>query len=405
MNLSTFTKFFSSTREQDSIDEFAEYLSKRLGVNKISYIGKFKKLKLQEGFSEVEYYPSRDPKNLNQKDFSNSVVVTDKNTVQLQDTAPFVLSVDEDPKIHTSYDTNLFGYDIETGKRLIRLGGKFAKFHKPEKTLRVLAIMTNYNEGDIVEKVIEHMLSQGLDVHAIDNWSTDGSYELIVEIQKRFPGRIQIERFPESGPEQFYEWKKLLGRVEEVALNSNYDWCIHHDSDEIRKSPWPELTIVEAISLIDSMGFNAIDHTVLNFKPIKDGFSSENNPEDFFKYFEINTHPGYFLQNKGWKNIPGQRVDLQFTGGHDVTFPGRKVFPLKFLLKHYSIRSNIQANTKIFKNRLPRISEREKDFNDHYKVLAEQKNFIMDKSELNFFDDKTFNEKWMIQRLSGVGLR
>ncbi|MDO8609873.1 MAG: glycosyltransferase, partial [bacterium] len=48
----------------------------------------------------------------------------------------------------------------------------------------ILAIITIYNEGDIIEAVIKNLLNQGIDVYIVDNWSDDGSYEILSKLAK-----------------------------------------------------------------------------------------------------------------------------------------------------------------------------------------------------------------------------
>lgn len=413
-------------RDPDYIDKLAFYFAERLELKDIVYIGKYNRLVKDKITLHTRYISPKNLSNLKKVDYKDCIVVsnidiqnlTEAETHSIREISmrtPYFILTSEDPNLNLeefqkqikskAINNGLIGYSVNNKDQKVYITGKFANPEIEYKKLRVLAIMTLFNESDVIESIIDHVLEQELDLYIIDNWSTDGSFEIVQELIKRYPGRITIERFPEDGPDKYYEWKKLLGRVEVVASESDYDWCIHHDSDEIRKSPWGNLSIRDAISVIDALGFNAIDHTVLNFKPVEDTFKRGDDVEKSLNYFEINTHPGYFLQNKGWKNIRGIKVDLQFTGGHDATFEGRRVFPLKFLLKHYSIRSNEQANKKIFKNRLPRISERERSFNDHYVNMENMKDFIENKEDLYYFDLKTFEREYLIQRISGVGMR
>lgn len=50
---------------------------------------------------------------------------------------------------------------------------------------------------------------------------------------------------------------------------------------------------------------------------------------------------------KAWKVLPGVRVDLATSGGHDVQFPGRVVAPERLILKHYPLRGPAQAARKL----------------------------------------------------------
>jgi len=208
---------------------------------------------------------------------------------------------------------------------------------------KIIAIMTSYNDADIIETSIQNLIEENIDVYLIDNWSTDETLDLA----KKFKGKglIGIESFPKDGPSEYYMWGKLLSRVEEVTQELDADWFIHHDSDEVRKSPWPEVNLKNAIYEVDAAGFNAIDHTLINFRPIDDSFQPGSNFEKHLRFFEFGKTPASFVQIKAWKNL-GIPISLANTGGHKVEFVGRKVFPYKFLLKHYPIRSQHHGEKK-----------------------------------------------------------
>src|SRR5450432_750203 len=126
---------------------------------------------------------------------------------------------------------------------------------------RIVALVHVYNEADILGETIRHLLGQGLHVHIIDNWSTDGSWE----IAGAFPEtQVKRERFPQTGPSEHYEWFRQLEHTEQLANRLPYDWFLHYDADELRYSPWPGISLQDAIGFVDRLGYNAIDFTVLD---------------------------------------------------------------------------------------------------------------------------------------------
>lgn len=280
-----------------------------------------------------------------------------------------------------------------------------ADVHAANYELRpALAIIPEFNEIDIIQPAIEHLLDQGVDVHIIDNWSTDGSFDIIEEIAKLNPGRITYERFPKK-PVGKWEYGKMVEHITQVAKERpEYDWIMLNDADEIRWSPWPNETLQRAFSFIDHLGYNCVDYTVFNLAPTSEGFKQGVDPLKFFEYGEFGEDPWYFIQLKTWKNHP--EAEMVSTGGHIINFPGRKVFPLKFLLAHYSIRSNAQAKKKIFKERQPRLlaAEVKRGWNVHYKQPKSQSSFIRSSSDLVSFGGRDFWLRYLLQRLTGVGI-
>lgn len=305
------------------------------------------------------------------------------------------------------------GYTINTNvhkekSTIISMGGAHSLSknmqQKVTKLKRVLAIVTVFNEEDIIRHSIINLIAEGVDIHVIDNWSTDTTQKVVEQLTDLHPRRITYEKFPEKPPKK-YEWEKLLKKVDDVAKNSKHDWIIHHDADEIRKSPHPKITIQEAITQIDAKGYNIIDHTVLDFRPTQPGYTKNSNPEEFFTHFEYGRRPGHFVQKKGWKNT-GKKVDLHISGGHSVVVDAPKVYPLKFLIKHYPLRSKEQATKKIFSERKPRISKEEsaKGWHHQYNKYNKSDQFVWDENTLHKFHKIMFWQEDFVEQVSGVGV-
>jgi len=295
----------------------------------------------------------------------------------------------------------LRGASGRTRMDLLQMGPKPVK--NRQRDFRVVALMCVHNEADILVQSIGKLTSAGIDVYVIDNWSTDSSYELAVGLQGR--GVIGVERFPPGGDTGRFEWQPLLGRVEELTSTLDADWFIHQDADEVRVPPWPDANLREAICRVDREGYNVIDHTVIVFPPTDNDYVPGEDFERHFRYFEFGARPGHFAQVKTWKNT-GVRVSLAPSGGHDVSFPGRRVYPYKFLLKHYPIRSQGHGQRKVFCERMGRWSdgERAKGLHTQYDHIGRDHCFLRRPSELSPFSQDVFNVEYLVERLSGVGI-
>lgn len=273
--------------------------------------------------------------------------------------------------------------------------------HTPDD-FRVVAVIASYNEEDILVPAIQHLISQGVDVYLIDNWSTDQTYQKAQSLLGK--GVIGLERFPQNGPSSTYEWAEILKRKEQVCREVQADWFLHHDVDEIRESPWQGVSLRDAIFQVDQQGYNAIDFTVINFLPVDDQYSAETSLRDHFKYFEFVKTPGSFVQIRGWKKT-SEAINLHASGGHSVEFSDRRIYPYKFLLRHYPIRSQSHGERKIFKERQERYSTVEKQANWHgqYDAYGVGANFLKDPAALLEFRTD-FHADYLIERLSGVGI-
>lgn len=245
--------------------------------------------------------------------------------------------------------------------------------------LRIIAIISAYNEGDVIYYVIADLVQQGIEVYLLDNRSTDNT---VSEASKWLgKGLINIETFPDVAgyPERNlgkYVWTDILKRKEELSATLGAHWYIHHDADEFRESPFPWVSLRSGIVLASLLGFNAIDFALLNFQPTDNRFQSGNDVRESLKYFqwgeEFNS-----LQIKAWKNT-GRPVDLTTHAGHSALFKGRIIFPLKFILRHYPIRSQQHGEEKVLKQRKTRFvqEERDKGWHLHYDAVEKGFNFL-----------------------------
>src|SRR6185437_8289572 len=156
-------------------------------------------------------------------------------------------------------------------------------------------------------------------------------------------GVIRIEALPFTGS---FELVTQLLCKERLAAEIDCDWFIHHDADEIREAPKPHGTLREGIEAVDGRGYNAIDFDEFVFTPTGDDESFEDC--DFveemrhYYYFEPDSPDRYRIN--AWKKHPD--VDLHSLGGHTVVFPGMRVSPEPFILRHYMVLSRAHAIEK-----------------------------------------------------------
>jgi hypothetical protein len=172
-----------------------------------------------------------------------------------------------------------------------------------------------------------------------------------------------------------FAWEKILRRKEELAIQLDADWFIHHDADEFRESPWKGETLQETFGRIDAAGYNAIDFEVFDFRPTTADPTRAKSIRTRMQYYEP-ARSFDRLQIKCWKKTD-QPVVLTRSGGHNAEFEGRRIFPVRFLLRHYSIRGQAHGERKVFKERLAVYdpSERANGWHVQYDDLTEDASF------------------------------
>ena len=247
----------------------------------------------------------------------------------------------------------------------------------------VIAIVAAYNEADVIAQTIGDLVAQGVTVYLIDHGSTDDT----VDEARAFLGRglLEIEQLPASDR---FGWADLLRHKERLAASLPGRWFLHADADELRESPWAGVSLQAGIALVEQLGYDAIDFSVFDFRPLAGAPPYERGQplREAFTHYQ----PGAAFdrqQVKGWRQPPGG-VDLASSGGHDVRFPGRRVFPLRFLLRHYSIRSQAHGERKVFHERKGRFLDEERALGWHvqYDALLPGVSFLRDPETLRCFD-------------------
>ena len=252
---------------------------------------------------------------------------------------------------------------------------------------RVIALISAFNEGDIIGRVIQHLVENEVDAYLLDNHSTD---DTVAQAERWLgSGLVGIERFPEHSNDAFssFDWTAILHRKEELGSRLAADWFIHHDADEIRDSPWPGTNLKQALEWVDAKGYNCVNFTVFNFPPIDDGFAQGDDPRTYFTRYEAAAAFDK-LQLKAWKAAAGA-VTLTASGGHEATIPNRRVFPIPFILRHYPIRGQTHGVRKVVRERTARFraDEKAKGWHLQYNGSADESHsFLRDPSELAVFD-------------------
>jgi glycosyltransferase involved in cell wall biosynthesis len=249
------------------------------------------------------------------------------------------------------------------------------------RQISVIAIIAAFNEADVIGETIEDLVRQDVGVFLIDDGSTDATVDAASAYLGQ--GLVGIERRP---PSETYDWRGLLRRKQALARELGADWIIHHDADEFRESLWPELSLREAIARVDALGYNAIDFALFNFWPTASSPGRTGGVRERLTF--CSEGDAYDRrQVRCWRQGEAE-VDLASSGGHDVAFDGRRVFPLRFILRHYPLRSADHSRRKIVEERRPRFSSAERAAGWHvqYDDYTDPAATVRDEGSLERYD-------------------
>ena len=213
--------------------------------------------------------------------------------------------------------------------------------------MKIVGMVPVYNEADIIKELLTHLINQGIDPVVLDSGSTDGTYEICQRFLEK--GKIKLEQYVSNK----FEWATALRKLYDMALLESPDWVIHSDADEFLESYENNMDLKNAILQVDSEGYNLIQFNVFNFFMTKNDPISENSIKKRMLYYSFH----FDFVFRAWKIYPGILPELK--GGHIPVFPSDlkyKVWPKKFVLRHYQFRDKIQALKRI-NERIERISE------------------------------------------------
>ena len=247
----------------------------------------------------------------------------------------------------------------------------------------VTALISAYNEQDVIGHVVDYLTGLGVRVHLLDDGSTDETVAVARAAAR--PGLLTVEPFAPPRPprERAYCWEAILARKVELAASLPSDWFMHYDADEFRESPWPALDLCQGLARVDALGYSAVQFEVLNFWATRELEPGEDPRQAFTSYAEAD--PWDRLQIKAWRRQPEVKL---LHGGHEVSFPKRRVFPLSFVNRHYPLRGEVHGRRKVFKERLPRFlpDERARGWHVHYDRFQEAERLLRDPAELQPYE-------------------
>jgi len=211
--------------------------------------------------------------------------------------------------------------------------------------VRVVALLATYNESRFIRGCLEHLARQGVSTYLVDNSSTDDT--LALAERHLGSGLLGIEELPRGG---VFSLREQMRRKEKLARELDADWFVHLDADEIRLPPPGGRTLVEALAEVDRQGFNAVNFLELSFLP------TQESPDHDHPAYErtLRTYypflPSFPHRLNAWKRTDAP-VELEWSGGHRVRFPGLRMYPESFPMKHYLFLSVPHAIEKFVERR------------------------------------------------------
>ncbi len=206
--------------------------------------------------------------------------------------------------------------------------------------MRVVAILATYNEERFIRACLENLFRQGIEVYLCDNESTDQTVPIAESYRGK--GLIDIETFPRAG---MFSLRTQLQRKEQLASTLEADWFMHVDADEIHRPVHSNTTLPATFQQAEALGYNAVNFIEFTFLPTKESPDHDhpNFQETMRWYYPF--APTLPHRLNAWKRQPVP-VELAWSGGHLVRFPGLSMAPESCWMRHYLFLSRDHAIRK-----------------------------------------------------------
>lgn len=202
------------------------------------------------------------------------------------------------------------------------------------------------DEERYIAACLENLFKQEIEVYLLDSGSTDQTVAIAERYLDR--GLIRIEAVPDEG---VFSLRAQLERKEKLAASLHADWFLHVDADEIHLPPRSRETLKQSLQEAEAQGCNAVNFFEFTFIPTQE--SPDHDHPDFQQsmrwYYPF--LPSYPHRLNAWKKQPGP-VELAWSAGHQVRFPGLRMYPVSFPMRHYLFLSIPHAIRKWANKRL-----------------------------------------------------
>lgn len=206
------------------------------------------------------------------------------------------------------------------------------------KRPKALGVLLCYNDADILEDNILHLLNNDHDLIVWDHGSTDDTSLILDKYSGEFIERKFIPRD--------FDFYKLYPAMSKNLIDnfiSRYDWISWPDQDEILEGPNRKKSYYEYITDVYRSEYNWIQFNNFNYWYTEKDDNSIRSPIERVKHYSLFSNCAPRIRS--WR-APFTNV-REFN--HNV-LPGER-YPLFFNVRHYPMRSEEQMIRRISKDR------------------------------------------------------
>lgn len=236
---------------------------------------------------------------------------------------------------------------------------------------RCLGVLLCYNDGDILEEAIEHLLDNNHDLVVWNHGSHDNTKEVLDKYDDKLLERKYVPRK--------FDFYNLYQAMSKNLINNyinEYDWISWPDQDEFLEGPDRKKNYYAYICDVYNSKYNWIRFNNINYWFTERDNLSEKSPVKRIKYYSI--FPGCSPRIRSWRaNVTNIR---EFNHNE---LEGEQ-YPKLFNLRHYPMRSKEQMEGRINRDR---AGLKRGQLNVHYENMKKNYERLQISSNKLNFDD------------------
>src|SRR5271157_2541021 len=203
---------------------------------------------------------------------------------------------------------------------------------------KCLCVLLCYNDGDILEDIIIHMLKNRHDIIVWDHGSDDRTPEILDKYDSKF---IERKLVPRSF--DFYDLYPTMSQNLIDNYIMHYDWISWPDDDEILEGPDRTKTYYEHLCDVYRSKYNYIQFNNFNYWFTDEDDRCIESPLKRIKHYAL--FPDCAARIRSWRASVTNIREFNHN-----TLNGEK-YPENFNLRHYPMRSYDQMIRRINKDR------------------------------------------------------
>ena len=236
---------------------------------------------------------------------------------------------------------------------------------------KCLCVLLCYNDGDIIEDVILHMLKNHHDIIVWDHGSDDETSQVLDKYESKFVERKYVPRSLD-----FYDLYPKMSQNLIKNFIKSYNWISWPDDDEILEGPDRTKTYYEHLCVVYQSQYNYIQFNNFNYWFTEKDDNTITSPTQRIRHYSI--FPDCAPRIRSWRASVTNIREFNHN-----PLKGEK-YPINFNLRHYPMRSYDQMMKRLNKDR---ANLQRDGLNYHYNNMRKDLSKLMLKSEQLLNDD------------------